>query len=301
MRFVTALMCSMLSTLVVADERFYTTVDAQGRVQVIKSEQPSTVDVPKIPLSSQQTTVTNTEKGQKKQELVTPSVTDGIRQVDADTYIDTELLEKKNFNLEDKKRFYFLPNSGFGTQVVESSDGVVSTPIVKTEVVKPQAYVSSDYLPLAVEDIRRFYPQLAVCFSKLDIKKQSKPFKDTNNIWVKLPLTPDEIEIDGFLDLSLSAPIIKQLRVVSFASTYKKPAFYLPIIVFLDEKGCPVSGVWQYWSRAHVATDKQYASVEGLINIPAQSAYVLFYRPIKTLKADIPLSIDSGSLVVEAY
>lgn len=301
MRFVTALMCSMLSTLVVADERFYTTVDAQGRVQVIKSEQPSTVDVPKKPLSSQQTTVTNTEKGQKKQELVTPSVTDGIRQVDADTYIDTELLEKKNFNLEDKKRFYFLPNSGFGTQVVESSDGVVSTPIVKTEVVKPQAYVSSDYLPLAVEDIRRFYPQLAVCFSKLDIKKQSKPFKDTNNIWVKLPLTPDEIEIDGFLDLSLSAPIIKQLRVVSFASTYKKPAFYLPIIVFLDEKGCPVSGVWQYWSRAHVATDKQYASVEGLINIPAQSAYVLFYRPIKTLKADIPLSIDSGSLVVEAY
>ena len=72
-------------------------------------------------------------------------------------------------------------------------------------------------------------------------------------------------------------------------------------MVFLGETGCPVAGVWQYWSRAHIATDKQYASVEGLINIPAHSAYVLFYRPIKTLKADIPLSVDSGSLVVEAY
>ena len=301
MRFVTALVCTVLSTLVVADERFYTTVDAQGRVQVIKSEQSSHADVSKQSLSSPETVVTEPEKGQKKQELDAPSASEGVRQIDADTYIDTELLEKKNFNLEDKKRFYFLPNSGFGTQVVESKDGVMNAPIVKAEVIKPQAYVSSDYLSVAVENIRRWYPQLQVCFSQSDIKKQSKPFKETNNIWVKPPLTPDQIEIDGFLGLSVSAPIIKQLRVVSFASTYKKPAFYLPIIVFLDEKGCPVSGVWQYWSRAHVATDKQYASLEGLVNIPAQSAYVLFYRPIKTLKADIPLSIDSGSLVVEAY
>ena len=66
MRFVTALVCTLLSTLVVADERFYTTVDAQGRVQVIKSEQSSHADVPKQSLPSPETVVTEPEKGQKK-------------------------------------------------------------------------------------------------------------------------------------------------------------------------------------------------------------------------------------------
>ena len=298
MRFVMALICTVISTFVVADERFYTTVDAQGRVQVIKSEPPTAVERPKLPVSSMESVVSEAEP---KQEINGSSLKQGTRQLDADTYVDTELLERKNFNVEDKKRFYFLPNTGFGTQVVESKDGVVNAPIVSQELVKPTAYVSSNYLPLSVEDVQRWYPQLKQCMSQSDIKKHSKPLKDSHNVWVKPPLIPDIFEFDEFLALSSATPVIKQLRVVSFANSDKKPAFYLPIMVFLGETGCPVAGVWQYWSRAHIATDKQYASVEGLINIPAHSAYVLFYRPIKTLKADIPLSVDSGSLVVEAY
>jgi len=298
MRFVMALICTVISTFVVADERFYTTVDAQGRVQVIKSEQLTTVERPKLPVSSMESVVSEAEP---KQEVNGSSLKQGTRQLDADTYVDTELLERKNFNVEDKKRFYFLPNTGFGTQVVESKDGVVNAPIVSQELVKPTAYVSSNYLPLSVEDVQRWYPQLKQCMSQSDIKKHSKPLKDSHNIWAKPPLITDIFEFDEFLALSSATPVVKQLRVVSFANSDKKPAFYLPIMVFLGETGCPVAGVWQYWSRAHIATDKQYASVEGLINIPAHSAYVLFYRPIKTLKADIPLSVDSGSLVVEAY
>ena len=298
MRFVTALICTVISTFVVADERFYTTVDAQGRVQVIKSEPPTAVERPKLPVSSMESVVSEAEP---KQEINGSSLKQGTRQLDADTYVDTELLERKNFNVEDKKRFYFLPNTGFGTQVVESKDGVVNAPIVSQELVKPTAYVSSNYLPLSVEDVQRWYPQLKQCMSQSDIKKHSKPLKDSHNVWVKPPLIPDIFEFDELLALSSATPVVKQLRVVSFANSDKKPAFYLPIMVFLGETGCPVAGVWQYWSRAHIATDKQYASVEGLINIPAHSAYVLFYRPIKTLKADIPLSVDSGSLVVEAY
>ena len=298
MRFVMALICTVISTFVVADERFYTTVDAQGRVQVIKSEQLTTVERPKLPVSSMESVVSEAEP---KQEVNGSSLKQGTRQLDADTYVDTELLERKNFNVEDKKRFYFLPNTGFGTQVVESKDGVVNAPIVSQELVKPTAYVSSNYLPLSVEDVQRWYPQLKQCMSQSDIKKHSKPLKDSHNVWVKPPLIPDIFEFDELLALSSATPVVKQLRVVSFANSDKKPAFYLPIMVFLGETGCPVAGVWQYWSRAHIATDKQYASVEGLINIPAHSAYVLFYRPIKTLKADIPLSVDSGSLVVEAY
>ena len=234
MRFVMALICTVISTFVVADERFYTTVDAQGRVQVIKSEPLTTVERPKLPVSSMESVVSEAEP---KQEINGSSLKQGTRQLDADTYVDTELLERKNFNVEDKKRFYFLPNTGFGTQVVESKDGVVNAPIVSQELVKPTAYVSSNYLPLSVEDVQRWYPQLKQCMSQSDIKKHSKPLKDSHNTWVKPPLIPDIFEFDELLALSSATPVVKQLRVVSFANSDKKPAFYLPIMVFLGEIG----------------------------------------------------------------
>jgi hypothetical protein len=107
--------------------------------------------------------------------------------------------------------------------------------------------------------------------------------------------------MDGLLHLSTEANKFTQMRIASFASTLKKSSFYLPVVVFLDFNGCVLSGAWQYWSRAHAATDTQYASVDGLIDVPIQAVYVLFYRPNNTLKADIPLSLESGSFVVEAY
>ena len=107
--------------------------------------------------------------------------------------------------------------------------------------------------------------------------------------------------MDAFLSFSTQVASLKQLRIVSFARTHKNASFYLPMVVFLDNKGCTLSGAWQYWSRAHAATETQYASVDGLVSVPDQSAYVVFYRPNNTLKADIPLSSESGSFVVEAY
>jgi len=117
----------------------------------------------------------------------------------------------------------------------------------------------------------------------------------------KTGIDPSVVEMDGFLHLSTVVPAVTQLRIASFASTHKNPTFYLPVVVFLDDNGCTLSGAWQYWSRAHAATETQYASVDGLINIPPQSTYVVFYRPAQALNADVPLSLESGSFVVEAY
>lgn len=303
MRFLTCLICLLSCATVTAEDRFYPTVDAQGRVQLIKSTQPE-LSVEDVKIKAKDN---KSSKGNEvvvlppKQPVLKESLPkDGIRQLDSDTYIDTELLERKNFNVEDKKRFYYLPNSGVSAQVVESAAGVISTPVLVPDAVRPVAYVSSNYTLLMKEEIQLGYKQHNECLSAAYIKKHSKQFKSVNNIWISPSLDVDVPDVDGFLQLPVSEPI-KQLRMTAFASTHKKKTFYVPVVVFLDDKGCVLSGVWQYWSRAQAATETQYASVNGLVNIPSQSAYVLFYRPINTLKADIPLSTESGSFVVEAY
>ena len=129
----------------------------------------------------------------------------------------------------------------------------------------------------------------------------SRPFKSVNNIWVQPPLKSNALEIDALLSVEKEAPKLTKIRISSFTTTQKKLNFYLPIVIFLDNQGCTLSAAWQYWSRAYTATDTQYASVDGLVNVPDQTAYVLFYRPNNTFKADIPLSLESGSFVVEAY
>ena len=285
------------------DERYYPTVDAQGRIQVIKSVQPP-IPVTSIPVIKNNTVVESVEQaGEKEQSSNAKSFKSipGARQVDAETYIDTELLEKKNFNIDDKKRFYYLPDGGIGTQIIETSEGVaISRPELKT-VKKPISYVASNYWGLTKEEVLQHFPQQAECITQKNIKKMSRPFKSVNNIWVQPPLKSNALEIDALLSVEKEAPKLTKIRISSFTTTQKKLNFYLPIVIFLDNQGCTLSAAWQYWSRAYTATDTQYASVDGLVNVPDQTAYVLFYRPNNTLKADIPLSLESGSFVVEAY
>jgi hypothetical protein len=57
----------------------------------------------------------------------------------------------------------------------------------------------------------------------------------------------------------------QNLRISSFATTNKKPKFYVPIVTFLDAQGCIVSGAWQYWSQAYPANEHQFSAVEGLL------------------------------------
>ncbi len=300
MRLVVMLTCSAMSTWLIAEERFYTTVDAQGRVQVIKSDVTSKEE-PKQPAPPPKTTIVPETLSAKSEASPIPEIEQATHKVDDETYIDTEFLEKKNFNIHDKKRFYYLPDGGIGTRVVESADGVINNSAIMSSTVKPISYVSSNYWLLEKSDVLQSYPQQSECVQTKLIKKNSKPFKNINSIWVKPSFTPNALEIDGLLDITLKMPDLKQLRVSSFATTQKKSTFYVPVVVFLDDKGCTLSGAWQYWSRAHPSTEFQYASVDGLIDVPVHSAYVVFYRPNKAFKADIPLTTESGSIVVEAY
>lgn len=294
-----------------ADERFYTTVDAQGRVQVLKSDtttvekkqntvKPESKSLLSAPAQAVQTTQAPAKTDASSSKKVEPN----SYQLGTETYIDNSVLEKKDFDRGEKKRFYYLPDGGVGTQVVETQAGVIVAPTSTTVTkAKPISFIASAYQQLSSAELKTMYVADEPCFKPAYLKKNAKAIKETNNVWVKSSLTTDIVEPDTLLTLSTEAQqaVSRTVRLVSFATSHKRPAFYLPVIIFLDNSGCPISGVWRYWSQAQAATDKQYASVDGLITIPEHSAYLLTYRPVDTLKADIPSTNESGSFVIETY
>lgn len=285
------------SVAAAADERFYPTYDAQGRVQVIQGHgaAPSKQEA-KTPAVPEPVAPAPEQKAPAKTTAVK-----GVRQLDQENYLDSEVLEKKNFNPDDKKRFYYLPDGSIGSKVVEMKDGLATpaapalfAPVART------ALMAAAYQTLEPNSLQQMYGWPNQCVDSRYLKKHQKPFKDKNSVWLKSAWDKAELEPDAVLALPATTAV-EQLRIESFATTHKTPAYYLPVTVFLDDKGCLLGGAWHYWSQAYPANDKQYASVDGLLIMPVHSAYILFYRPTETLQAGIPMSRDAGSFVVEVY
>jgi hypothetical protein len=278
-----------------ADERFYSTVDAQGRVQVLKSE---VVTTPSKQSTKESAVSLPSNTSLPKTSAESSSTAEGYRQLDAETYVDVELLEKKNFNLEDKKRFYYVPTIPNGTALIQTESGqeLPVTPVIPT-LSKAVLSTSSSYQLISSQEVQSLYPKVATCYSAKYLKKNAKDLDDTYNVW-KSPAFDKTIIPDRVLKLSTQS---KALRLVSFANSMQKPSFYLPVVVFLDVQGCTLTGVWQYWNYAQPASEKQYASVAGLLNVPEQSAYVIFYEPPSSLVTEIPMQRHTGSFVIEIY
>ena len=290
------LVASLTAIDVQAEERVYSTVDAQGRVQMIKSEitpktQPVIVPPSKATEKTQSPPVTSQGSSSNA----------AFRQLDDDVYVDSEYLEQKSYNLEDKKRVYYVPNGGFGQQIVESDDGEPITPVIsQTKEQKRQATYSASYQTLSPEWLEaNGLPLKKFCNNTKKLKKQARAFKDVNALWLG---SDDKIasDVDRILVLPQLTVSEQNLRISSFATTNKKPKFYVPIVTFLDAQGCMVSGAWQYWSQAYPATENQFSAVEGLLRLPVGTQYIVFSRPMTTVAVDLPLQ-NTGSLIVEYY
>lgn len=284
---VVLMMGSLSAVGVWAEERVYNTIDAQGRVQMLKS------DAVKTPLATPSTTTPLPP--------ATKSSNEAFRQLDDEVYVDSDYLEQKSFNLEEKKRFYYVPNGGFGQQVIESDEGIPVTPVVsQAKDTKRQASYSTAYQELSPEGLASNTVSLQhFCNNIKKLKKQTRPFKEVNALWLG---TDDKIvsDVDRILMLSQVNTSPKNLRISSFATTNKRPKFYVPVVSFLDAQGCVVSGAWQYWSQAYPANENQFSAVEGLLRLPVGTQYIVFSRPVNTVTVDLPRQ-NTGSLIVEYY
>lgn len=277
-----------------AQERVYTTVDAQGRMQIIKSQDVS---------AKQQTTVEQSQTVEEKKQA-TPKLIQHKQvnqyELDGEKYIDSDQLEHDISTKKPESRFYYVPTGALGEKVVESVDNVPVVQVTKSpKVLKSPIKQSSTYQVLTKEWLLSRQNGLQAFCQKVKGLKSVRAFKESNPLWIEaVDFLKDQPDKTLMLDEPLSVQTI--VRFASFATSHKKPKFYLPMVVFLDEQGCVLEGAWHYWSQAKPANENQYSALEGLLNIPMQTKYIVFYPPDKEL--DVTLSLQNyGSLLLEKY
>ncbi|MDM1331295.1 putative pilus assembly protein FilE [Acinetobacter indicus] len=207
----------------------------------------------------------------------------GFTEMEGEQYVNNEYLEHSEFNLEGKKRFYMMPEGvvdnklGGGAtrvQVVEREKGVGQSMLDRLfkkrqpESVKPMV-LSSTYYRIAQADAISSLGQS--CFNNKKIKhaKTLAVQKDVN-LWPRAPLT-DEFDYEV---VKLEGDL-RHLQVNSYASKTRQPTFYWPFAVFLDAQGCVIEGAGGYKSQDTQSTLLQHEQVEGVIQLPAQTRYLL--------------------------
>lgn len=271
---------ALCSSQVQAQERVYSTVDAQGRIQLIKSD-----------------AVEGTKKEVDIKEAEIPVIQQPSKyELEGEQYIDSDALIKRQAERPAKKRFYYIPTGALGEKVLDGEHKAVDLPTTPQQP-KQEIKFSPEYQIITKEALLSKLQNLSLYCQQTKRLSSSRIFKASNALWVDQSdfsaNQPDKI-------LSLEKALLASdvVRISSFANSQKKPKFYLPIIVFLDEQGCVLEGAWQYWSHAKAATDNQYSAVDGLLTLPTSSKYILLYPPDEQLKVSLPLK-NHGSLLIE--
>lgn len=272
----------LCASAVQAQERIYSTVDAQGRIQVIKSE---AVEKPKQEVDVQ-------TKTPVKPVIQTPSK----YELEGEQYIDSDTLIKQQAEQPAKKRFYYVPTGALGEKILEGEHKTVES-TTTPQAPKQEIKFSPEYQIITKEALLSKWHNLSSYCQQTKRLKPSRLFKASNALWIdKSDFSANQP--DKILSLEKKLLTAEVVRISSFANSQKKPKFYLPIIVFLDEQGCVLEGAWQYWSYAKAANDNQYSAVDGLLTLPTSSKYILLYPPDEQVKISLPLQ-NYGSLLIE--
>lgn len=203
--------------------------------------------------------------------------------VDGEKYVDSEYLEQREFNLEGKKRFYALPDGLGGVQLLEREKGVNLNSIraEKKRSVAPQVSLSVDYQRIPQADVQHLIGQQCVAMKRLkplDLIYQ-RPF----DLWPRpsdIKPKADKNSTDKnstdfpFVGAELH-PDVRDINLLSYASSSRMPRYYWPLVIFLDAKGCVLEGANQFFQSAIPATLLQQAALQGHLHIPLGSRYVL--------------------------
>ena len=231
----------------------------------------------------------NTSVSNRQADVTHQQKTDaGYVLVDGEKYYDAEYLEENEFNLEGKSRFYQIPMAGSGGSnwnIIERAKGVdmswfnwrnKAQESARQEVV----VLGEHYQVLSAELIKDLLP--TQCFNTKILKKAKELKNQTASFWPRAPLKEDfDFEI-----LSLNQQKVQNLKITSFAKSEKNQAYYWPLVVFLDQKGCVTEGVSSYFTQTYDATMLQRESIEGVIQLPENAYYVLF-TPLES-SIDLP-------------
>lgn len=241
------------------------------------SEKATTILVPKQVVQQGTKTVDDLKKVEES-----ANSNRNITEIDGVQYVNNEYLEEREFNLEGKKRFYVMPETGGMTggrfETVERQKGLSKSLLDRIRQPKPLEHkpivLATTYYRLPKEEVVKTLEQACFTGKKMD---KAKTMSMKNQEVSFFPVAP--IKENFSYEVVKLDPAIQNILFSSFASSQKKPSYYWPLAVFLDEKGCVVEGVSGFKNEEQNESSTHYASLEGVLKKP-DSAHYLFMTPL---------------------
>jgi hypothetical protein len=234
------------------------------------------------------------------------STSDGFLEINGDRYVKNEYLEGQEFNLENKKRFYVMPegvvDKELGAprlQVVEREKGVnqgVLDRLFKSTQPTESAVItlSTQYYPIAKDQVVQSLGQ--ACYSDKKVKKAKvlKAQQDVN-VWPRQPLQ-DQFDYEV---VAVQAGI-KNVQLSSYASSQDQPSFYWPFVAFLDESGCVIEGVTGFKNQNREENTYRYAVMDGMLQLPTQTRYILMTPLLSAVDVEDQILSNQGQIKLTA-
>ncbi|GAC1609297.1 MAG: hypothetical protein NVS3B3_15580 [Aquirhabdus sp.] len=271
------LTCIMSGSLYAEDtSRFYTVIDEQGHMRSVRKDVPSdgfnhnySLSPKKSPLSREAATST----------------------LNGETYIDSEYLEKREFNLDEKKKFYAVPDGLGGTQIVERVPGAIEEQKKSDSDVKQRdgelpalVTLSDQYQRVPAIEITSLIGMKCLSTQAL---RQATIMRDQQLIlWPR----SDAPRVNNRAGLNYVVVEFRSntrdLSLQSFAPQGRQSDYYWPLPIFLDADGCVLEGVNGFYQKTLPSTVLQPSILVGTLHVPEQTRFMMLTPLVEAI--DLP-------------
>lgn len=308
---VIGLLLASATACAVAEPRFYQVIDAQGRMQTImapadegsadapapstendagREERKAEASLPSTqPASDKSATVGESAPSQVANPAGTTGDASGAT-ASEDDYIDSEELERTNFNPTKKKRFYLL-DDGMGARV-EESDGQLTGVVENGPDLFPQQ-IEAPYREFEANSVeitgasalQSLLSQPSLC---LDKKILGKAVALGKGIPQSVPIDRKTWSFVGgggvVQAFRVGGEGLRKVSLHSYAKSDKKPSFVMPVIAVADSKGCIVRALAdRYFETWFAATKSRHHHLEGSLIMGSTERFVLVLLPRQEL------------------
>ncbi len=274
--------CSTLNCIVsghlYADDssRFYTVIDEYGHMRSVRKDEPSN-GFDQYNSSASKKTL--------------QSRADATSTLNGETYIDSEYLEKREFNLDEKKKFYAVPDGLGGTQIVERVPGAIDEQ-KKSEI---DLKGMDGELPalLTLSDHYQRVPAVEIspligmkCLSTQALRQPKIMRKEQIILWPRSD-TPKFNNKAGLNYVVVEfRSITRDISLQSFAPLGRQSDYYWPLPIFLDTDGCIIEGVNGFYQKTLPSTVLQPSILVGTLHVPEQARYMMLTPLVEAI--DLP-------------
>ena len=269
-------------------------VQIAEKSSVVQQQKTTTVQQPLLSADKNASSLALNEKPSTSLKSDLSSAQDHLKnyiEIEGEKYYDSEYLESKEFNLEDKTRFYQVPASAGGGNwdVIERVKGVdmswFNTRNQKNNIFET-IVLGEQYAVLDKASLEEALPNK--CLDQKSLKKSKRFDKDLLSLWARAPF---KNEFDYEL-VSIQGRQVQNFKLSSFAKSDKERKFYWPLVVFLDQQGCVIEGASGYYTQGYAPTPLQTEVIEGNLQIPTGTQYMMFTPLMESV--DLPDKIMSN-------